>query len=369
MLGYPAVQAAIDLADYKGGENPLVLFVIIFTLSLLPLLALLYYFLAGYRVNQVNRFCQQLGLSSGEKGHLKGFFRRLHIRHPLLVMTEIRYLDAFMNRVARYYMGMGLTEEELIREIDVFGNVRLKLNLRHSFKNKRILSSRSLPPKHPIEVTYTDEETNQSFTFLTSVVYNSELFLGIAPPVDNKGNPLKVLTRADLEISFQREKGYTYSFESRYVRSVNFPLSMWYLLHSSQLTRADHARNLRIKASILVCGNERVDEDSVASDMDREEVYCIISVLNNKGCVLEIAESDSCLNAHDQMLISFELEEERHLSLRATVVQTYSKPGKQLVKADFKNLSSEENKYLFSFYIRQKKKEKEDMQTRRKAVH
>lgn len=344
-----------NISNYEGGENPLVLFFLFFILTILPVLSLFYYLVSGRKKAKVNHLCRLAGFDSNEKGHFKSFLRRLHIKKPLLVLSDIRYLDAFMNRVSRYYMGRGLTEEELIREIDIFNNIRIKLNLNHTFQKRRILSSRALPPKHPVELIYTDSETNQTFRLRSQVIYNNDLYLGILPPKEAVKHSLVIQKKMDVEISFQREKGCTYSFDSRFVRSVDYPRTMWYVLHSTQLLRTDHARNLSIEAGLILCSTRESEGDNQEEITNFDEIPGLISVLNSKNCVVEISHPNFELKSNDQVLIDFELEE-APLSIRGIITQTHSKDSKQLLKIDFQSLSSEEKKHLMNFYLKEQKK-------------
>lgn len=342
----PPLLSRMTLTNYGGGDNPLLIYLALAGLILLGLIGL------GIAVKklldqyQLHRILTLAELSNQEIGLLRGNFRRLRQKAPLQTVTSIGAWDRFLNRLAHHYGSQSITEEALLRDIDTFGNIRLKLGLKHVFNKKRLLSSRALPLKYPVTIIYTDSDSNETFRLSTKVVANNEFYLGIIPPEDQVAITIAREHKARFDISFQREKGNSYSFATRFIRSVNHPQTMWYIPHSDQLRKTKQANHLQIPGNLLV--------SSATEGATDEELNVNISVLDLETCVVESKETSESISPADYSLLSFDLDGSP-LSLRGHIAQTLVQNDKQLIRINFSDLSEEERRALVRFRMNKKK--------------
>lgn len=348
-MDLPLYILRLKLADYKGGDDPLLIYLAAGLLIALCLSGFVWLCWQAYKQWKLQRLCQQLGFSGDELGLLKGFMRRLHVKKRLETVTQQRQFDLFVNRVAHHYSNRPLTEEALIRDIDTFGNIRLKLDLKHHFRQPKINSSRALPLKYPLDIIYTDDETKETFRMQSKVIANNEFYLGVIPPDSEIAKGLPHAKNPRLQVAFQRERGALYSFDSRFVRLVNHPQTMWYISHGDTLRKSRQATQLQIPGNLIVCGDE--DECSVQYELNGS-----ISVLDLEYCLVELEGEVHPVQKGVYTLLTFDMEGEP-MTLRGHVAQTHANNGKLSIRIDFSNLSTEETQLLIR-YRNQKKKER-----------
>ena len=341
--------AEVVLKDYHGGTNPILIILALALVIVLILMAIGMSLYRVYRGIQFNRICSNSKMSSHEIGTLRTFLRRMHIKEPLDVVTKKSRFDLFMNRVAHYYEKISLSEEDLHREQSVFAAMREKLNLPHTFKKKRLFTSRALPRDYPLSVLVKDPLTLNVFHFQSSVLDNNELYLGITPPSDELRAELDIGGRVEIALSFIRERDAEYLWESHLIRPVDYPETMWYIAHSPILTRGTIQEPVNHPALIMLQQSDdegRVDEFNVT-----------LYNLTNTGCTFRCDDARHPFDTGPRVLISFELPN-GSFTLRGSVVNIIKRKGEFLYRIQFEKLKDEDNISLLRFMLDQQKERK-----------
>ncbi|MFT5317586.1 MAG: hypothetical protein ACI8RA_000835, partial [Chlamydiales bacterium] len=202
-----SANKGMQLKAYKGGTNPVLIFIFIGLCVLGGTAFVLWLLWQIYKKIKFAKICSEAELSGEETGVIRSFIRRFKTSEPLLIVMKRNYLDNFSNQVSHHYGNREIAEDDLEYEIKIFDSIREKFGFQHSFKKKNISSSRAFPIGMAIIVKYHDKATKNDLEFASTVVANNDLFLGIQPPKDEDLTwQLRDTRNPVLDISFIRQR-------------------------------------------------------------------------------------------------------------------------------------------------------------------
>jgi len=342
-------QPWLALTPYKGGASPIVLYLLIGFAVLAMIAASVVFVLSRYKFVEFEHICQRARLTREEVGFLKDFLGRFHIDKQIEPLTDIRYFDAFVNRVAHHYESAHLSEEDLLREMTELRSIRTKLGLTHDFKDKPLKTSRAIPEGHPLSITYHDSETNNSFSFSSTVIHNNDFFLGIEPPPADISTYVFNHDKPAIQVSFARTIDAEYVFDSVVVRPVNHPETMWYVRHAKRLIRGETQKMLLIPATIMFTKENHTHEF--------EEFAITIKTLNNRDVTFTLRDPTDTLEPDTGILLNFEAEG-KSFAWGGLITDTIHHHTELVYRAEFRSVPDEDNLIMLKF-LRQVDKDKE----------
>ena len=347
------------MKNYSGGDNPLVAIIFLVLISFLILTGIVYLIIQAYNIFQFNRICTQSKLTGEEIGFIRTFINRLHIKQPLDIVSRRVSYDTFVNSVAHFYESQNISEEDLLHETQLFDRVREKLNFKHKYKRKNILSSRALPENHPVFITYINRETKQIYTFDSHVILNSDFYLGIAPPTEELDPDIVDLNQAQpiLEVCFRRPQDDEYLFDSTLVRPVTFPKNLWYIRHSERIVKGDPMKQLDIPGTIMITHAEDCPNSDTNNLEEAAELSVSIQALNNRACLFKLSDENLSLTPHMRILLTFEVNKSP-LTIRAEIKDKVSSKKGTLYQSTYKDLAQEDFLSITSFIVLKKSNKK-----------
>jgi hypothetical protein len=335
-----------DLVDYKGGDNPLLQYLIIAIAIFIPMSVFIAYISRYYQELLFNRHLFSRGLTQSEIGSLKQFLRRFNIKSHLETVTNRGRFNKFMNKVAHHYQYSKVSEEALTQEVQSFDSIRSKLGLGYDTGSDTIGTSRILPVDQAIKIIFSDTETKQKLAFTSKVVANSDFFLGVIPP-ENETIKHQILDQenANLAVDFTIEDAH-YHFESQYVRMVNYPRNMWYIRHSSSVVRDKNQANLNIRSTIMLTTPD--------NESEIRELPGTLIMLSNKVCTFKPEKQSDTVTQGSGVLLSIDVNGET-LSYRAAV-ENSPEGTEEGCRLKFAGLNTEEQRLLARFAHSEQKK-------------
>ena len=342
-----------NLTDYRGGDNPLLVWIAIGLVLLAIAFGAFLFIRRQYELLAFNQQCSQANLSKAESGVLKNFARRFHIQNPQDVIASAKALDNFIQKVAHYYEYSNLSEEELTREMALFDTIRSKLGFYHPEQTTNLNTSRLIPNKHPIRISYHDQGTKQVLEFSTEVVNNYEFFLGITPPDTSIDQEVFDQKRPRLSVTFSCGEDLEHHFDSSYVRSVNFPEKMWYITHSNHVSVQKDSADLDLQSTLMINSG---DENPKVLEIEGH-----LRDLSNTTCLFSVPDSRSSIDEGNGVLVTFEMDGEP-FTCRANVTHRRESKGKTNYRLNFAGLNEEEQKALVNFAHKEKKVLKQSSQ-------
>jgi len=350
-FSFPFLATKVSLPNYYGGDNPLLIY--LFFAFIIILIGCSIFFAIHKKVQQ-QRFLNCLnaaGISGEEASTLKIFMKRLHIPIPLDVITSRAAYGRFIDRVSHYFEHTTLSEEAMMREMQIFDRIRRKLRFIETFRGNKCTNTRALAIDQKIEVTLIDRETKRKVSYTSRIKCNYDFFLGIEPPEDDKLRVMGGKQQPKLEISFDLDEGPHHTFDSQYLRIVNFPEIMWCVQHSSHVRTAEIITELAIPSTVTLPGGEGEDPSSLVEvqgtlvDLSNKEArFCV----GSKGCEIESGKG---------VLLSFGTGEES-FSCRGTISDHLVVESADHYRMMLTGLSEEEQKSLLRFVNQEKKKAK-----------
>lgn len=354
-MSFAQIMHLAQITDYKGGTNPLLVFLFIGVIVLSVLLGVLYLAWAIYKRVKFNLICSEVQLTGKESGMLKTFIKRFRIKQPLLVLIRRNHLDAFINQVSHYLANTEISDEELKEEIEIFNHIREKLNLKHNFKSRKLTSSRCLPKSMNLIAYYFDSITDNRLEFNSVILDNSDLFLAISPPKDPELHQhLKEIKKPQLEVSFIRERDAEYHFDSCVYKILDEPEKIFYIQHSNNVTQGRLHTPLDLPASIIHHAQDGVKEHEA-----------IIELIDSKTSTFFLKEQKIHLKKGSGVLINTSILD-KSLALQGTISKLIKRGQTLYHRAELKNLSEEINRFLlkFSFDL-----DSETKQNKKKRAH
>jgi hypothetical protein len=343
-----SANKGMQMKGYEGGNNPLLIFILIGISVLLGAALILYILWELYKKIKFVRVCGDIELTGEEIGVFKSFIRRFKTEEPLLLVMKRNYLDAFSNQVAHHFGNREIGEEDLDYEIKIFNSIREKTGFAHLFKAKKIASSRALPVGTPLLIKYHDKNTKNDLEFASIVLDNNDLFLGIMPPKDDDLTwQLRDTRKPFLDISFIRQRDAEYHFDTHILKFIRSPQDTFFLQHSKSILRGMTHSPVKLPASIIYHTDEGADE-----------YECLIELLDCNTCSFILEDQTTCFKKSDSALLSATIKD-TPLALQITITKLI-KRGKTLIhRADLKNLSEDTTRLIMQFaYDHSSKKNK-----------
>ena len=337
---------AADLQDYEGGDNPILLYAFIVGVLLLAAGGIGWVLYIRWREARIWSMCQDRELSFEEYGFLRSFAKRFHEYDFTTLITKRSAFDKFLNKVAHHYESVNMTLDDMGRETTLLQVIRTKLGFGHSYKDKRLNSSRALPLNHPITVTFSDKGTKRAFTFHSKIVATNEFFLGLAPPESEIGKETFESKKLPLSIALTRENDAEYFYESNLVRVVSYPTPLWFVRHSDKLNRGAEHRTLDLPATVTIAENN----GEGSSDHKITIVH-----LNKEGARFRFADQSVCAPTPSSALLALKSADDSQL-LRVQITEKLRREDEQYFRIQFKSLSDEQTLWLnrFAHSLREK---------------
>ncbi len=340
------ILAKRGLVNYSGGTNPVLIYIffgiILFVITLTA-------FYAIHKAMRRSKFYGKLGavgVTGEELGILMSFIKRFNIVEPLEIVSHRPNFNQFMDRVAHHYEHSRLSEEAMIREVQIFDRIRRKLGFIDTLADFRCTNSRALPLDHPLTIRVTDPDTHETFTFRSRVLANYDFFLGIEPPEKVVDKETFNKKRPACHIEFDLEGGPHHSFESRYLRNVNYPENMWCLQQSSNITTAELHDPLNIPSNLMLT-------DDTGAEVS--EVHGKLVELSNKECRFQLKSDSDTLEIGAGVLVNFDIEDD-HFMARASIEDCQQVEKTKIYRLSFAGLEEEEQRLIVRFAHQEKKK-------------
>lgn len=347
--------AGLELRDYEGGTNPLLIYLFFLFIATLVAAAL---FRIGKEIWQNNQFrirALSSGLTFDELSRINNLLDRLHVKNRLETITRQQDFDTFTFRVAKIYEGVILTDDRLIDEIAGFSSIRNKLGMRHLQRNTDIKNTLSLPIGQKLSLKYIDRDTELTFHFHSEVLENNDFYLGILPPDRQISKELFGQASPQVEASWVGDNQVSYIFETKFVRFMQGEREMWYIQHSNQIEKLEGKGSLKIPGTFMP-----IKEDGTSLFA---EYPTTITSLTQKECLFT-SSTTANLEVANRILISFELEDNA-ISSRVEITEVIKLATGIVCKGNFVGLGQEDTRIILEWIIREKKKEQV---TRRKHV-
>lgn len=341
-------QKGMQMKAYKGGTNPVLVFIFAGLCILGGTAFLLWLIWQLYKKIKFVRICSEVEMTGEETGVIRSFVRKFKTDEPLLIVMKRNYLDIFSNQVAHHYGNREIAEDDLEYEIKIFNSIREKLQFEHSFKKKKIASSRALPIGMPILIKYHDKATKNDLEFSSTVIANNDLFLGVQPPKDDDLTwQLRDTRKPLLDISFIRQRDAEYHFDTYILKFIRSPQDTFYLQHSKTITRGMTHAPVNIPGSIIYHTDEGADE-----------YECNIELLDPNSCSFILEDQTMCFHKSDSALLSTTIKD-TPLALQITIVKLIKRGEMLIHRAELKNLSEDTTKLIMQFaYDHSSKKKK-----------
>ncbi len=336
------IFARAGFSNYEGGTNPLLIY--LFVLSTIGIGTAIIGYTAWEIFKKIKfvRICTKARITGEEQGILRSFFRRTQYPNPLIALLRKSAYDKFVNEVGYLISTSEATDDDLEYDIHIFNSIRTKLGLKHSYRFKKLHSSRSLPKFHPIVVTFYDPVTKNSFHFDSKVLENNDLFLGISVPPLEIDNILMKQNKAPLEISFIRENDAEFHFDTRLYKKILSPELKLYLQHSALLARGNPQVPLEIPATLISHAANNVEEQAAT-----------IELLNNKNCTFILDDENSTCEKESSIILNFKLNG-KNLSLQGTITQIHTKKGQTFYRLSYPSIDEKTKSNLISFMVKQR---------------
>jgi hypothetical protein len=353
-LARPAVSEKSFKIPFKlsGGDNPLLVFLLIGLMGVIALNVLFYIAYQLYKAMKFTKICNKVGLIGDEIGALRSFIARFHYPNPIFLLVRKSYFDGFMNQVAHVVYTSKAAEKEIFVESQFFAKIREKLGFSHSYGEKKLISSRALLKNFPLQVHFRDNNLDYTFTFQAKIIENYEFFLVIEPPDDE--DMRKFILRkpkAPLDVQFIRENDSEYFFNSYLVRSSSIYEQKWVIQHSAQLLKGDSQKAIHINLSILCGGFKEFDVKECIGKivlLTKKEISFLIE--GDEGENVKLAKGDTVLMAFDLLGTP--------VNFQGTIESITDRGGKDHFKMPLKGLS-EDSQLLITKFLYQKKAEEE----------
>jgi len=332
---YLIAEGDFFIESYKGGSSPVLLYLliglgVIFVGSIIGLSLL-----SRYRVFEFFKLCRQAKLSREEVGLLQDLLRRFNLQEKKIeTLTDRRLYDVFSARIAHHYENHMFSEIDLLHEANLFGGIRKKLNLTTPSDETPIKTSRVLPLKQSVTISYIDTETQNTISFQSKILYNGEFFLGIQPPETKIAKQILTQMKQRIRIDFIRENDAEYLFDTQFVKAVNHPKTMWYVRHANRLIRTEAQKILNIPATVMFTKNEDTEEYA--------EFEATIQTLNNKSATFTLVDPTAALKHHLNILLNFETKEQQFAwgGMISNQIQT---PDQIIYRTEFRSVPDEDN--------------------------
>ncbi|MBB64307.1 MAG: hypothetical protein CMO81_04515 [Waddliaceae bacterium] len=343
------------LKNYDGGTNPILVVIFLILLCFIILCGIAYLVWEALKILKFNKVCTQSHLTGEEIGFLRTFIRRLHIKHPLKVLTKRSEYDSFMNKVSHYYESLNLSEEDLLPDVQAFSKIRQKLSFTHKFRSKRLSSSRAIPVGHNLQITHYDLESKSLTAFKSKILQNNDFYINISPPPGDYDVEmfLKPGSKQRLEVCFRRPKEPEYLFDSMLIRTSTNPRPMWYIRHSDTLSKGDPLKKLDIPGSVLITHADSSETEDEEESDEGKEFSMRIAALSNRECLFTIENLDRPLNGDHKILMSFELNK-IPLTTRGKIIKSVKRKDSLSYLASFNDLSPEDYVTITTFAIQKK---------------
>ncbi len=322
------IPKGLDLKSYTGGTDPILLYIFLFFILFSITITIAYFIIRYLRKKKYLTRCISLGLSKQEKGLLEHFINFFQIKDPLNTIVLKNQYDHFSNRIAHHFSISNLTEEKIQEEIKIFDALRKRLKLNHSIKEKKLNSSRSLIKSIPLHISYYDSGTNNTLYYIAHIVDINDLYIGISlPPADTPiSNTLFLKPYAQITVSFVRKNDAEYSFDSKLFRTIQYPETMLYISHSSNLTKGIPHKKLDIPCNIMY-----------VTESTTHEVNSSIEFLNPQGCSLSIPKEEVLIKKGANVIINFKLEDEE-LSIQGIITEVKNPETTPSYELEFRSL-------------------------------
>ncbi|SCA63707.1 hypothetical protein SCG7086_BA_00090 [Chlamydiales bacterium SCGC AG-110-P3] len=334
-----AKLSALDLQNYEGGDNPILLWLFIAGVVLIAVGATAWILYMKWREARIWEMCQERELSLEEYGFLRSFAKKFHERDFTTLITKKSAFDRFLNKVSHHYESISMTSDDLASEATLLEIIRTKLGFPHNYKDKRLRSSRALPVNHPLTITFSDKGTKRGFTFHSKVIVNNEFFLGITPPDNEIGKETFESKKLPLTVMLTRENDAEYFYGSNLVRVLSYPKAIWIVRHSDKLDRGAEHRRLDLPAKITI---SEADGESSADHQ------ITIVHLNRDGARFRFNEQSVEPSTPSSALLMLKSGEESQL-VRVQIAEKLRRDNERYFRIQFKDLSEEQSLWLNRF--------------------
>ncbi|SCA62819.1 hypothetical protein SCG7109_AE_00020 [Chlamydiales bacterium SCGC AG-110-M15] len=327
------------VTDYEGGDNPLLVYILLAIVVLLIGLAVFYAFWGVYRKSKFLQVCNLLHIDGDEVGMLKNFIKKFRVADELDLLLKRHLYDSFIADCATHFGNLGISDEELQHDINQFSTIRHKLRFQHSYNKRNIYSSRALPAGHSVSIKHYDPNTHNTLSYRGTVVENNEFFLGVSLPSEEILEDLTSQKKPGLEVTFFREHDAEYFFDTVLFRYNKVPTPCLFLEHSKTLNHGIQQRPLDIDAKVMCQSNEGVGEYDV-----------VVELIDQNGCSFYLEDDSIVLNEDTSVLLHCNLDG-NDLSFQATIDHASSKNGRHVYSMPFTDLTDEVKKQLIKFSL------------------
>ena len=348
LFGQGTGQGIIE--GYKGGTNPILLFLIFALLFAILLSICVYISIRVFRRIKFKKLIENDLFEKRERALFRSYVDRLRIYDPIPIFLDRQSFDSFVDSISHLHEVSKTSHNSALEESSVFTSMREKLGFIHNFDSKRIIkSTRSIPVGYPVTLSWSSSATNSMNNYYTTVQENTEFFIAVSPPSDVRQRETVVEgMKTEFDVSFARKGDAQYFFYSHLIRMITQPEPMWLIFHSHELSRAPMLSPLRIPAILMYT------KKAASGKEDVYEYSVTLGTVNNQGCLfLEEPEKPLELQIRDVVIVNFTIEE-KSLSCRASISNILEVSKGRLFQVLFSGLSEEDSQFLVNFRLKQK---------------